>query len=297
MQTEFYPSRRIGLISHAIFLGITAGGAGLAFTASLRQESGSDLVFYLVLSVLLVLPVPLVLYRIYALLQARYILERDGLRIRWGLRAEDIPLSRIEWIRPANEMGMSLKAPFFSVPGAIIGSTNIEGLGTVEFIASDFRTMLLIATPERIYAISPAEPKTFGRVFRQIIELGSLSPFVPYSTHPAAFLSRVFTDRLARVLLLAGFALTMILLITVSFRIPGLAKVSLGFNSNRQPFAPGPPESLLLLAVLGGFAFALDLLAGLFFYPRESQRPLAYLLWGASLLTPLLLLVGALIAR
>ena len=78
-----------------LFLG---GGGGVAFWFSLRQSIGSNLILYLVLTVVMLAPTPLLMYRLYALIQASYTLERDGLRIRWGLRGEDIPLSQIEWI-------------------------------------------------------------------------------------------------------------------------------------------------------------------------------------------------------
>ncbi len=219
------------------------------------------------------------------------------MRIRWGLRGEDIPLPQIEWIRPANELGFPLRIPLSSSPGAYLGSTRMEGLGLVEYMASDIRTMLLVATPNKVFVISPADPKAFMRSFRRVFELGSLSPLPTYSVRPAAFLERVWADLPARAMLLSGFILTAALFILVSLRIPTLATVSLGFNASQQPLDAGPAESLLLLAVLGGFAYVLDLFTGLFFYRQTTSRPVAYLLWGASVVAPILLLAGAVVAR
>ena len=95
-------------------------GGGLAFWSSLRQDSGSNVIFYLMLSVFLLAPTPLLLYRLYALLQASYTLERDGLRIRWGLRGEDIPLPRSEG------PGEFLLSPVLFYPATIPG----RGLGS-----------------------------------------------------------------------------------------------------------------------------------------------------------------------
>jgi hypothetical protein len=297
MDTLFPPSRRNGYIFHGVLLFVLGGGGALTFLASMRQQIGSDLIFYMILSVLLLLPVPWIGYRFYALSQAVYVLERDGLRIRWGLRGEDIPLPQIEWIRPANELGFALRLPWKAAPGAFLGVTRVEGLGVVDFIASDLRNMLLVATPNKVYAISPADPKAFMRAFRRIIELGSLSPLPLYSIRPSAFLEQVWNDRLARGLLLTGLGLTVLLFIGVVLRIPSLPQVSLGFDAERNPLPPGPSESLLLLVVLGAGSYVLDLLAGLFFYRLDESRPVAYLLWIASVVAPLLLLAGAWMAQ
>jgi hypothetical protein len=284
------------LIFQGVVLLFLGAGGGVAFWSSLRQDIGSNLILYLVLSVVMLAPAPLLMYRLYALVQASYTLERDGLRIRWGLRGEDIPLPQIEWIRPANELGFPLRIPLTSSPGAYLGSTRVEGLGLVEYIASDMRTMLLVATPNKVYVISPADPKAFMRSFRRVFELGSLTPLPAYSVRPAAFLERVWADRAARIMLLTGFVLTAALFILVSLRIPTLPLVSLGFDAAQQPLEAGPAESLLLLAVLGGFSYVMDLLAGLFFYRYPTSQPVAYLLWGASVAVPILLLAGAVVA-
>jgi len=297
MDTHFAPSRRRGTIFLGALLAVVAGGSGIFFWFALRQQAGSDIALFLILSVLLVLPIPLISYRLYSLSQAAYTLERDGLRIRWGLRAEDIPLPMVEWVRPANELGFALRMPLGVSLGAYLGSVRVEGLGVVEFIASEPRTMLLVATPSKVYVISPEDPKAFIRAFRRMIELGSLSPLVSLSVRPVAFVERLWVDLPARWMLLAGFVFSLILTLVVLLRIPTLNTVSLGFDVQRRPLDPGPPESLLLLLVLGGFAYVLDLLAGVYFYRRAETHPIAYLLWGAGVAAPLLLVVGALLAR
>jgi hypothetical protein len=48
----------------------------------------------------------------------------------------------------------------------------------------------------------------------------------------------------------------------------------------------------MLLPVLNTFIFLADLLLGLFFYRRTEAQPLAYLLWGSSILTALLFIAA-----
>ncbi len=288
----FLPPRRRGLLVHALVAVFMAAGGGAAFWLALQGEVGGRLIILLMASIFLLAPLPLVLYRAYALSQASYSMDRDGLRLRWGLRAEDIPLPEVEWIRPAAEMGFRLPLPFWNAPGAILGVRHIEGLGAVEFMASETKSMLLVATPRRVYAISPADREGFEHAFYRIIEMGSLTPLSPYSARPVAFAQRVWQDRLARILITTGFSLEGLLFFVAALVMTTHRSISLGFNANLKPFDPGPPERVLLLPVIGVFAYVIDLLLGMFFYRRDEQRPVAYLMWVCCVLTPLLLLIG-----
>lgn len=291
---RFLPSRRRGLIFHSGVFLLLGGGSGFCFWLAVEQQVGSYFMLLLLAGVALAAPLPWIVYRGYALLQARYSLERDGLRLRWGLRAEDIPLPQVEWVRPAGELGLPLRLPSLRWPGAILGVRHIDGLGAVEFMASEEETMLLVATPQKVYAISPAEPRRFQSAFQRVIEMGSPTPLASFSALPAAFLQRVWADRSARMLMLSGLALTLILFLLTGLLIPNRPSVSLGYNAVGEPLPPAPPERLLLLPVLAGLMLAVNLVGGLFFYRRSDWRPIAYLLWGCSALAPLLLIIAAL---
>ena len=246
----------------------------------------------LLLAMVYVIPVPILLYSFYALLGDSYSLNRDGLRLSWGLRVEDIPLPEIEWIRPAKEMGMRLSLPFLAWIGGILGGRTIENLGPVEFIASDFSKLLLVATPQRIYVISPAETGRFLRAFQDFNELGSLSPISAQSLYPASLLSQVWSDRTARMLLVGGLLLGLVLLAWVSLAIPRHITLPLGFLPNGQPGEGGPPERLLFLPVLDGLILVIDLVGGLIFYRRAGQRLLSYMLWASAVISALILLLA-----
>ncbi len=292
IQTSFLPPRRLGVIFHVAAGLILLGAAAIIFLQVYQKGAGEGFILGILASILLVAPLPLLIYRGYALTQASYTLDRDGMRLRWGLRGEDIPLPEIEWVRPANEMGFRLPLPFLQWPGAVLGKRKIEGLGEVEFIASDLRTLLLVATPEKVYAISPADQRAFVRSFRLIIELGSLTPIPSYSVLPAAFAQRVWSDRLARWTMLAGLGMTLVCFVLAALIIPTRQSISLGYDAARQPLDPVSPERILLLPLLGSVTYTIDLIAGLFFYRREDQRKVAYLLWASSVLTPVLLLLA-----
>lgn len=288
----FPPPRKRGLILR----GVGVAALGLAGTAclllSLRQQVGAMFVVLLLLSIVFYLPIPLAAYRAYALLNASYTLERDGLRLRWGLRAEDIPLPEIEWVRPAAELGFHLPMPWLALPGGLLGARSLPELGTVEFIASEEQSLLLVATRQKIYAISPADPGAFIHAFQRAIELGSLAPLPSYSSQPVAFVARIWRDIPARILLLLSLGLTVALFVLAGLLIPGRGQIALGFSPEGQPLEAGPAARLLLLPVLAAFTFVTDLIAGMYFYRHPSQRPVAYLLWVAGVLTPLLLIIA-----
>lgn len=255
------------------------------------DAAGLDFLLHMMIALVLLAPLPVVLYRLYALLSAVYELRREGLQIRWGLRREDIPLNDIEWIRPATELGFRLPMPWLRWPGAILGTRKVVELGAVEFMSADLAHMLLVATPEKVYAISPDDINGFMALFRQMNELGSLAPLEPQSVYPRLLVGRVWEDRRARLLILSGFVVGLILLGVVSIAIPNLetiAWLTLGSTA--------PSERLLLLSVLAGILWLVDLVSGIFIYRRGGDMRLAaYLLWGTSALTGLLLLAAALL--
>jgi hypothetical protein len=289
----FIPPRRRGLITHSAAAAALALFSAGCLAAGLAQEVGGNFAVLMTLSLAFFLPLPFFLYRTYSLLRATYAVERDGLRLRWGLRAEDIPLPDIEWVRPASELGYSLPLPLLHWPGAIRGVVNVRDLGAVEFMASDTRTLLLVATPAKIFAISPEDQSGFLKAFRRTIEMGSLQPLPSLSIQPTAYLVRIWRDEPARIMLIAGLVVVAVLFVSVSLAVPGRQSVSLGFAPSGEPLPPVPANQLLLLPVLAAFCYVIDLVAGFFFYRRPDWLPIAYLLWGTGVAAPALLLVAA----
>ena len=288
----FAPPRRAGLVFQISVALILAAGASFALVVALRSPKGPDFLAGVLLVIIFATPVPLFLYRTYALLGAHYRLDRDGLRLYWGLRVEDIPLPDIEWIRPARELGMHLPLPLLVWTGGVLGRRQVESLGPVEFIASDLGRLLLVATPQRIFVISPAETSRFLRAFQDVNELGSLTPISAQSVYPASLLGQVWADRAGRALLITSLILGLALLVWVSLAIPRHASLPLGFLADGRPGEGGPPERLLLLPVLDGLILVINVIGGFYFYRRQGQRPLSYLLWGSAAFTTFILLLA-----
>ena len=290
---NFHPPRRRGILFHCVLIIAFGALSALAFMFGLNQQTVAYFVLLLFTSLLLFAPIPWLIYRVYALSRATYRLERDGLRLRWGLRAEDIPLPDIEWIRQPADLAVNLPQPRLSWPGAILGAVNTPDLGNVEYLASSSETLLLIATSQRVYAISPEDPNAFLRAFQDALEMGSLTPISSVSVLPGAYLTQILSVPAARILLGMGFVLNLLLFTGVSLIIPSQSTASLGFYPNGAPLPPVPAAQMLLLPFLGAFTYIVDLGAGLFFFRRESYRLLAFLLWGSAVASAVLLILSA----
>jgi len=291
---HYPPSKRLGLLIHLILILALGGLSGWGIWNLTFTEVGPNFVVFLLDTLLALVPLPLFVYRAYALMRADYILDRDSLELRWGLRDEDIPLTDIEWLRPASDLTMPLRLPWLPIPGAVLGTRRHPDLGVVEFLASDPGNLLLVATSKRVYAISPAQAASFAQTFARSIEMGSLLPAESKSVYPSFIFSRAWENPLVRFLWLAGLFLNIGLAVWVILTIPTLAQVSLGFAPSGAALPPSQATQLILLPIESAALFLAGLFAGLYFYRWDTHRVLAVVIWAASALTSLLFLLAVL---
>ena len=291
---HYPPPKRFGLLVHTILVLMMVGLSGWGIWNLTFATVGPNFVIFLLDALLALVPLPLFLYRAYALTRADYILDRDSLELRWGLRDEDIPLTDIEWLRPASDLTTPLRLPWLPIPGAVLGLRRHPDLGVVEFLAADSRNLLLVATSKRVYAISPTNAARFAQTFARTIEMGSLLPAEAKSVYPSFIFSRAWDNPLARFLWLAGLFLNVGLVIWVMLTIPTLNQVSLGFAPSGAALPPSSASQLILLPIISSFLFVVGLFAGMYFYRWESHRILALLLWASSALSALLFLLAVL---
>lgn len=292
---RFLPKRTPGLIFHAALIILVLAGVSFLLWMAFGQPGGISLILYLAGAFLLLATLPFLAYRGYALLHAYYELERDGLRIRWGLRSLDIPITEVEWVRPPEDLLIPLKLPGLSTPGAILGEGNHEDLGKIEFIASSMENLVIVATMNQVVILSPEDKDEFIRRFNRTIEMGSLSPIEPHSTRPAVFLRQITTDRLARVLIPLGFGLWFVLLVIVSVVIPGRSAISLGYDPNGMPLEAVPASRMLMLPILGILLYLVSLVGGAYIFRKHTTRPVSYLLWAGGVLAPFLLILATIL--
>ncbi len=289
----FHPPRQRGQAIHAALIPIPLVVSALALVQTTRTPVGPS--FYLLLAVCAGSGalVPWLGYRLYSLQRSAYSLDREGIRVRWGLRSEDIPMPAVLWVQPIQELADPPPLPWLPLPGSLLGVRYSAELGPVEYLASESARLVLIGTPGMVYAISPEDPAEFMTTLQQLIELGSLAPLAARSVRPASVLTRVWADRWARVLLLAGLALGLAVAAWVAFLIPSQARIPVGFSATGTPRPAGSAVRLTLFPVINTSFLIGDWVLGIFLYRQDENRPLAYLLWIAGGLTSLLFL-GAL---
>lgn len=323
----FNPPRRQGLILQAATALLLALFCGWSLWRAFQSALGPVFLGFLLLSLVLAAPIPMLIYRAYALYKASYRLERDGLRLSWGLRVEDIPMDTVLWVRPVQELAAAaqpgepdasitppgagapgLPKPWLYWPGAMLGKRRLASGEAIEFLAAGARGLLLVATPGGLFAISPEDPAAFRQTYQRFAEMGTLSPTPARSLYPSFLLARVWYDLPARLILLGGLVFSLALLVLVSLIAPGREQISLGFDPGGAPREAVPAVQLLLLPLLSLFFYLVNLLLGLYFYRSsdsqaatipvgmDGRRPLAfiqaYLLWGGGALTGLLFFIA-----
>jgi len=291
---HFPPAKRNGLIMHGFILTALMLLSMWGFSNLAGETAGPLFVTHLLVGVVSFAPIPFFGYRAYALQRADYYIDRNSLAMLWGLRIEDIPLTDIEWVRPATDLTNPLSLPRFWIPGAVLGTRRHVDLGAVEFIASDASNLILIATSRRVFAISPEDPAALVQTFARATELGSLSPAESVSVYPSFIISQAWEDRPVRFLWTSGLIINIGMMIGVGSLIPSRSVIPFGFDSFGLPNATAASTQLILLPLLSMLSFIVGLTAGLYFFRWEKQQPIAYMIWISSTISSLLFLLAAL---
>lgn len=281
------PPRLPGVLLGLALLALTLGAALLGAVQLAAPPSPLTALWIALPSVGLPLAAALA-YRLYGLLTARYHVDRDGFRLRWGAALEQAPLAALDPPRPLAEVAPQAR-PRRGLwwPGCVVGERTVEGLGRLEFFATTAPEgwLLLSLAPDRHLVLSPPDPEAFHQAFVEAMQLGSLEPLPARSHRPDFFAARLWRDPWARAFILAGWALPVSLLAFLTLRLPTLPpEVPFGFTPTGAPGLLAPPTRLLLLPLIGGLCWLVDLGLGLWLYRGERERPLAYGLWAAGAL-------------
>lgn len=286
MDLVFKPDRQRGIALHLGALLLNLAAVGFLVVMALSQSIRGFFILYLIGALLVFIPVPLISYRLFALLRASYTIFREGVSLQWGLRSEVIPMQEIEWARMADDLAVALPLPGFSVQGAILGIKNHRDLGPIEYLASNTASLVLIASRTMIYAVSPADPTGFIDALYRNLELGSIEPIQPKTARADFLVGSLLSDKLARNLILMASILSILLLVAVSFIIPTRESIPLGFNPIGQATEASPADRLLLLPMFSLLMLAADLALGSYFYRKASYRMAAYFAYASALVLP-----------
>ena len=290
----FPPPKQRGLLIHGIILLTLSVVVVVGFIQLTSADVGPAFLIWLLVSLAAFVPIPFFAYRIFALYRGSYEIDRDSLAIRWGLRVEDIPLSEIEWMRPAEDLTHPLTLPAMPLPGALLGLRRHPDLGVVEFIAADPKKLLLIATAKRVFVISPENTAGLTQTFARATELGSLAPTEAKSVYPSFIVSQAWESGMARYLWLSALFLNIGLFVWSSLIIPTTPEVALAVQASESTFQTVPSSQLMIFPVASLLLAVAGWIAGLYFYRWDRERTLAFIIWGSSTITSLLFLLAVL---
>ncbi len=291
------PPRTQGVLIGIVI--VLAGVAGAIFGLERLSQAAISpaLILWAALPILGSALAGLAAYRLHGLVTARYVFNRNGLGVRWGLAVEEIPLPDVRMERPQADLLKNLRPRgAFRWPGCVVGEAEVEGLGPVEFFSTrGAGEILLVMSPRGTLAISPPDPDAFQRAFVAAARQGALDPIQSRSSRPDLFPARLWRDPVARPLLFSGITLPLVLLGFLGLRAPSLpGTVPFGFDSQGVPEGFVPPGRLLLLPLIGGLCWITDLALGSRFYRRVSDRLLAYAIWTVAVIVDMLLWGAAL---
>ncbi len=290
---NFTPRRTLGFALGLLFLALLVAAIAVSI-AQLGQGLISPLSLVWIGLLLLALPlVLLVINRLYGLVTARYRVDRDGLYVRWGMSYEQIPLDLISEVSPPRESDAASEGdprrPRIGIwwPGCMVGRS--KG-GEVDFFTTTKPLLVVRTTSGRALAISPPDSESFQAAILSATRMGSLEAIPEQSVRADFLVARVWKDRLARSLILAGLLIPLLLLgalVITAPSLPGL--VPFGFGPTGQPTPLAPPGRLLLLPMIAGLIWIADLVLGAWFFGNDSDHPVAYALWGTAIIAGVLL--------
>ncbi len=290
---NFTPRRTLGFTLGLLFLAILMAAIAVSI-AQLGQGLISPISLVWIGLLLLALPLLLlVINRLYGLVTARYRVDRDGLYVRWGMSYEQIPLDLISEVSPPHEPdavseGEPRKPRIgIGLPGCMVGRS--KG-GEDDFFTTTKPLLVIRTTSGRALAISPPDSESFQAAILSASRMGSLETIPEQSVRADFLVARVWKDRLARSLILAGLLIPLLLLGALVITAPSLPElVPFGFGPTGQPTPLAPPGRLLLLPMIAGLIWIADLVLGAWFFGNDSDHPVAYALWGTAIIAGALL--------
>ena len=101
-------------------------GSGLSLDTATQTGIGITFLVYLISFLGLALPIPLLVYRAYAILRASYLVVPDGISITWGFRIEEIPMENVLWVSLNSDLERPLPLPRPRWPGNVTGTRQLD---------------------------------------------------------------------------------------------------------------------------------------------------------------------------
>lgn len=241
-------------------------------------------------------------YVAWCVLSMRYTMDEDNLYIRCGGVTHVVPLDNISSVHSPGARGdgtviaVQRKGLMPPVPGYVVGEGRNPQLGRVIQVATvPPASQVFVATPRVTFGLSPDDQTSF------VAELNKRRKLDPYPETPVharlasfnAWGARLWSDRVARALLLLALVLNGLLFLYISSVYVNLpSQLPLHWNAQGEIDIIGDPIELLRLPVFALLVWLVNTLAGWWALPRERAATL-FLLAGA-VATQIVFAAGAL---
>jgi len=267
----FRPPRALGVITGGFLAGWAF--AGFAFVLSLAAGSAVEFKTFVawVAAVLLLCIAGLFASWTYCLATLTYVVERDTLTIRWGMRRIVIPIDTILRMVPGRTLDEA-KVSGINWWGCHVGSADVKRIGYTLFYSthSSPDELLYVHTTQESYALTVVDQAAFAEEVQARAAMGAVMEHVQHSTATGVAAFPFWRDRVAIGAALAGALMTAILCGYVYSRYPGLpAVVKLNFPALGGVTRVGDRTELLRLAYLGAGVLALNTTLGILVHARE----------------------------
>lgn len=213
----------------------------------------------------------------------RYILDRGGLTIAWGVVRHYVPIDKIQELKHGRGE-IKTRVSGLAWPGHQIGHGDADEIGPAIFFSTHRspEDVVYVKTPDRTYAISPADPARFVAEAQRFKAVGEPedAPAVQWNfvgLHP------IWSDHWAQSLGIVAIALNVALWGLVLGFYPDLDnQITIEFPPIGDITTLQSRSEILTIPATATVFLIVNLVAGLIFQWRE--RAAAYLLAGGAVI-------------
>ncbi|MBK6662232.1 MAG: hypothetical protein IPG47_05580 [Thermoflexaceae bacterium] len=291
----FRPPRALGVITGGFLAAWAAAVGALALTIALGSAAEfKTFVAWVAVVALLGIAVLFTSWT-YCLATLTYVVERDTLTIRWGMRRVVIPIDTILRMVPGRTLDEA-KVSGINWWGCHVGSADVKRIGYTLFYSthSSPDELLYVHTTQESYALTVVDQAAFAEEVQARAAMGAVMEHVQRSTASGVAAFPFWRDRVAIGATMAGALMTALLCGYVFARYPELPEVvRLNFPALGGVTRVGDKTELLRLAYLGAGVMALNTTLGVIVHARERAAGI-WLLASTSMLQ--LVLIAAAVA-
>ncbi len=222
-------------------------------------------------------------YWLWGLINARYLMDRNALLIRWGQHEHQVPMQAVRAVVSGAEIENVHIRSGIRWPGHFVGYGEAEEIGPILFYATrPLNQQVIVRTETMAYGISPTDLNGFLTAFRERLEMGPTQEVTEMSRRPSFVNWSIWGDRWALGTLGGSVLLLTLLLGLLMWQCPHLpAELALRMTPDGQFLLVTTPKRIFYLALLGGIFLLLNGTLGLLLYRR--QKTAAYFVWSGLL--------------